>query len=133
MPLLLTIFSCSANHHDHFALAPAVKLTKEDSLPATQQKLPVRERDSYRRSDEAGLDVRVRVFFAVMKAHAMLRNQSAEDVQHIPRHVRLGILVYRETGGGVLHVEHNDTFLLAGIRELFLHLFGKLNQLFALM
>src|SRR5437867_845679 len=102
MPLLLTIFLCSANHHDDFSFAPTVKFTKEDSLPATEQKLAVCERDSYRRSDEACLDVRVGIFFAVTKAHPMLRNQSAESVQHIPRHIRIGILIYGQAGGGVL-------------------------------
>src|SRR6266516_5174640 len=114
MPLLLTIFLCSANHHDHFSFAPTVKLTNEDPLPATEQKLAVCERYSYRRTRQACLDMRVRVFFAVTKVHTMLRNQSAQSVQHIPRHIWIGILVYGQAGGCMLHIEHNNTLLLAG-------------------
>src|SRR5436305_72364 len=67
--------SRSAHNHDHFSFAPAVEFTQKNSLPAAQQQLAVFERNRHGCPNEAGFDVRIRVFFAVTKAHAMLRNQ----------------------------------------------------------
>ena len=76
--------------------------------------------------------MRVGVFFAVPKTHAMLRNQSTQQMKHVTWNVRVGILVDRESRGGVLHVEDNHTFLFARSSQFLLHLIGELNQLFAL-
>ena len=103
----------SADHHDHLALAATVKLAEKNTLPATEQQLAVFERYGYGWSSQARLDVRVGILFAVAKAHAVLRNQRAQRVQHVARHVGIGVFVDRETGGGVLDVEDDDAFLNA--------------------
>ena len=47
------------------------------------------------------------------KAHPVLRNQRAERVKHVARHVGIGILINSQASRRVLHVEHNHTFALA--------------------
>ena len=64
----------SLDHHDHFALAPAVEFAEKDSLPTPQQQLAVFERNRNAGADETGFDMRIRVFFAVAEAHAVLRD-----------------------------------------------------------
>ena len=54
----------------------------------------------------------VGVFLAVTKTHPVLRNQRAERVKHVARHIRIGVLVDSEAGGRVLHVEYNHAFTL---------------------
>ena len=57
--------------------------------------------------------MRVGIFFAMTKAHAVLRNQGAERVQHVARHIGIGILVHRQTSRRVLHIEHDDALARA--------------------
>src|SRR6185503_1558338 len=68
MPVLL-------NDHDHLALAAAVKLAKKNSLPAAEQKFSLAEGNSNGRTYQRGFDMRIGIFFAVPKAHAVLRDQ----------------------------------------------------------
>jgi predicted molibdopterin-dependent oxidoreductase YjgC len=56
--------------------------------------------------------VGVGILFAVAEAHAVLRNQRAQSVKHVSRHVGVGVLVDCEARGGVLYIEHNHTFPL---------------------
>jgi len=119
--------------HDHLALASAIKLAKKNSLPATEQKFALAKRNGHGRADQTGFDVRIGIFFAMPEAHPVLRNQSAQQVQHVSRDVRIGILVDRETGGSVLNIQHDQAFLLVGGAQLFLNCVSELNQLLALM
>ena len=86
-------FNCLANEHNHFPLAPTVKFAEKNSLPAAEQKLAIFERNCDTGTNYARFDVCVGVFFAMAKVHAVLRNQSAEGVQHVARHIWIGILV----------------------------------------
>ena len=123
---------CSANHHDHLPLASTVKLTQEHALPAAEQQFAVFERYGYRRSGEARFDVRVGILFAVTEVHAVLRNERAERVQHVARHIRIGVFVDGETGGGVLDVKDDDAFLNVRLSQFLVDEAGKLDQLFTI-
>src|SRR5438067_2955310 len=114
-------------HHYHFPLAPAVELAEEDSLPATEQQLAVGEGDGDARADERGLDVRVGVLLAVAEAHAVLRDERAQGVEHVARNVRVGVLVDRQARGRVAHVEVADAFARAGLAQASAHLVGELD------
>ena len=59
------------------------------------------------------------------------KGQSAEGVKHIARYIRVRIFINRQAGGGVLHIKHHNPLALAGVLQFFLHLFGKLDELFA--
>ena len=117
--------------HDHLALAWTIKLAKKNPLPTSEQQFSILEENGYRRTDQGGFHVRIGIFFAMAKAHSVLRNQGAESVQHVARDVRIGIFVYRQTRCGVLHVQHNYTFLFAGVRQLLLDVIRELDKLFA--
>src|SRR5207244_3661823 len=84
----------SPNQHDDLAFPATIKLAKKDSLPATKQEFSIRERNGHSWPNEAGLDVGVGILFAVAKAHAVLRDQSAQCMKHVARHVRIGVLVH---------------------------------------
>src|SRR6185369_11665800 len=86
MPVLLY------DHH-HLALASTIKLAKKNSLPATEQKFALAERNGHRRPYQTGFDVSVGIFFAMPEAHPVLWNQSAQEMQHVARDIRIGILV----------------------------------------
>src|SRR6266581_8761378 len=122
-----------ADDHDDLTLAGAVELAEKNTLPATQHEFAVFERNSYARPDEAGFEVSIRIFFAMTKAHAMLWNQSSEGVQHIARHVRVGVLVDGESRSGVLHVENDDAFLRTRFFQLLSYFISELDEFFALV
>src|SRR6185503_17528893 len=71
--------------HDHLPLASAIKLAKKNSLPATQQKFAFAKRNGHRRAYQTGFDVSIGIFFAMPEAHSMLRNQGAQEMQHVSR------------------------------------------------
>ena len=125
--------SASANHHHDFSFAPAVEFAEKDPLPTSEQQFPIGKRDGDGWPDEAGFDVSVGIFFAVVKAHAMLRDQGAQRMQHVTRHVRIGILIDRQPCRRVLHVKHHDTFLRARLSELTPNFVREFDQLLALM
>src|SRR5258706_3265926 len=102
-----------AHHHNYLALSPAVEFAEKNSLPTSQQQLSVRERNGNAGSDEAGFDMRVGILFPMTKAHAVLGNQSPEQVQHVTRHIRIGILVYGQTRRRMLDIEDNDALTRA--------------------
>ncbi len=120
------------NRHYYLSLAPAIELAEENSLPAAEQELAVAEGDGDAWADEGGFDVRVGVFFAVAEAHAVLGDERAQVLEHVARHVGVGVLVDGETGGGVLREEDADACACAGLGEPRLHVGGELDQLFAL-
>src|SRR5687767_5464868 len=62
----------------------------------------------------------------------MLRNESAEGMQHVSRHVRVSVFVHRETGSRVLHIKHDYAFAFARFFQARLYLVREFNQLFAL-
>ena len=98
----------SLHQHDHFAFASTVEFAEKNSLPASEQQFSITERYGNTGTDEAGFDMSVGVFFAMMKTHPVLRNQSSERVQHVARHVGIGILVHCQTGGRMLDIkDHN--------------------------
>ena len=119
--------------HDHLALASAIKLAKKNSLPATKQKFPLAKRNGHRRAYQTCFDVSIGIFFTMPEAHSVLGNQSAQEVQHVSRDIRIGVLVNRKSGGSVLHIQHDHAFLLVGGAQLFLNCVSELNQLFALV
>ena len=121
------------NHHDHLSLASAVELAQKNSLPATEQKFSSAERNSDRRTDQSCFDMSVRILFTMPEAHTVLRDQSAQQVQHVSGHIRICILVHSQSGRSVLQLQHHHAFLLIGCGQLFLYFVGELNQLFALM
>jgi len=102
-----------SNNHDDLTLASAIELTQKDPLPPSQQQVSIVKRNCHRRSCQTRFNVCVGILLAMTKAHTVLRNQGAECVQHVPRHIRIGVLVDGEARGGVLHVQHNHTFASA--------------------
>ena len=121
------------NDHDHLAFPAAVKLAKENSLPPTEQKFSLAEGYGNGGTYQGCFDMRIRIFFAMPEAHTVLRDQSAQQVQHVSGDIRIGVLVHSKSGGGVLDVQHYHPFLLVGCGQPFLYFVGELNQLFALM
>lgn len=117
----------SPEHHDHLALASTIKLAEKHTLPAAKQKLSIMKRNRYGWSSEAGLDVRVGIFFAVVKPHPVLRYQRAQRVKHVARHVRIGVFVDCQPCGGVLDVKDDDTFLNARFPQLLFDEVGDLD------
>ena len=89
----LTTGDLRLDSHNHLAFTRPVKFTKKDSLPTSEQQFPAAEGNCHRRTNQSGFDVRVGIFLAVAKVHAVLGNQSAEGVQHVARHVGVGILI----------------------------------------
>ena len=120
------------DHHDHLAFASTVKLAQEHALPAAEQQLFICKWDGYGRTDQTRFDVRIGVLFAVAKAHAVLRNQRAERVQHVARHVGVGVFVDGESGGGVLDVENDNAFLNARFPQFLVDEIGELDEFFAI-
>src|SRR6476646_9376944 len=74
----------------------------------------------------------VGVFFAVMKAHAVLGNEGAQGVKHVARHIGIGVFVDSESGGGVLREKQDDALTHAGLLQLFSNQVSELNQLLTL-
>ena len=72
------------------------------------------------------------ILFAVTKAHPMLWNNGAQEVQHVTRHVWVSVFIHRQSGRGVLHIQHDHTFLFAGILQRLLYSIRNLDQFFAL-
>jgi hypothetical protein len=62
----------------------------------------------------------------------MLRYQRAQSVQHVSRHVRIGILVNSKASGGVSHIKHNHSLTLARLLQLFSDEISKLYEFFSL-
>src|SRR2546421_13111943 len=126
-------FSLITHHlHYHFALAPTVELTQEDALPATEEELAVGEGDGDAGADERGLDVRVGVLFRMAEAHAVLRQERAQGVEHVAGNVGVCVLVDREARGRVSNVERADALSRARLAQTAAHLVRELDQLLAL-
>src|SRR5262245_19203062 len=96
------------HRHCHFALSPAVKFAKEDSLPPAQQQLSIRERYGHRGPSQDCFDMRIGILLTMTKAHTVLRNQCSQSMKHVAWDIWVGIFVYCETCRCVLDIKHDD-------------------------
>lgn len=87
-------------HHDAPGPGP-IEVAEEDALPGAEDQLSARDYQRDGRTDAAGLDVRggVPLRMAVVRP---VREGGRHPADEVRPHVRVGVLVDREAGGGVL-------------------------------
>src|SRR5438067_12110655 len=91
--------------HMDAAFPGAVEFAEVDALPAAQHQLAALHEDRRTGTDQAGLDVRVAVALTVPEALLLLRHGALQPKEDIMPHVRVGILVDGDGGGGMRAVD----------------------------
>lgn len=93
-------------------------------LPRTRVQPSVRNRHTNTRSHQTALDVsrhiiQSLVVMPVQHALLILRRKTVQRISHILTHSRVGVLVERETAGGMLDEEvHHADFEVLDLRDL---------------
>src|SRR5581483_5176015 len=106
-------------------------LVEQDPLPCTEGGAALPDRDGEGGRGEGGADVCrhvVGTFGGVAEERVALRNQPVEEALQVAQHLRIGVLLDQQRGGGVLDVEGEEAGLDAGAPRPTLDLPGDLVE-----
>src|SRR5215207_5326982 len=88
--------------HNYFSFPRPVEFAQINSLPTTEQEFAALERKGHARTDQRRFNMCVGVVLEVFKLRIVLRDQPLQKSEHVGLHVRIRVLVYRQTAGRVL-------------------------------
>lgn len=109
-------FGISDNLHLHRSLARAVILTKENALPAAENKTATLNKNHLARSRKNRFGMRIRIPFRVAIL-ALVRNEAVHDSFNVGSNVRVGMLVDRNASSRMRNVNVTNSVLDAGFRD----------------